>query len=425
MKHISALTTKGISRRKSRPWRLTLSASLFLFLLLAAFSSGLSASASTAPNVSARHGFSISPTSGPVGTVITVTGSNLVYPDGTQVSLGYTTDFSNCRIVAQAQAGPTSNHAFSGWLSWPATTGTGTFGVCVMVTGFNSFLVDNFRVLSASAPQITVTPETPSAGTQATVTGANFLPGKMLVNFFWKSVSTGATVALGSATSDDTGAFTSTLMIPANSSTGSYTLLANVGTANPPTLSASTTFHVNGITIVPVSTPGAKTTPTAQPTALPATSTAVTSTTPLDTGDGDPGPAASSTRTSDLLLPILLVGALLIIVALVTGVLLVHRQRNLAVAISNTNSPIPPLPATMGNGRAPAPMMNTFAPNNQTYIASPPPAPPVLNTPPAPAPAPVAQESIAFDPDLAEAMHQAQVSLFAMPRPPAGEEVHS
>ena len=33
--------------------------------------------------------------------------------------------------------------------------------------------------------------------------------------------------------------------------------------------------------------------------------------------------------------------------------------------------------------------------------------------------------ALPFDQDLAEAMRQAQVSLFALPRPPAGEEILS
>lgn len=416
MKHTSSSIEKRTFVQKKHVGHLFLVCGLFLFLLVALLSSALSARASTAPtNATARHGFSISPTSGPVSTVVTVTGSNLAYPDGTQVSLGYTTDFSNCNIVAQAQAGTTSNHAFSGWLRWPTTTGTGTFGVCVMVTGFNSFLVDNFKVLSASAPQITIAPTTPRAGTQATVTGANFLPGKTTVNFFWRSVSTGAVLTLGSATSDDTGAFTSTFTVPANSSTGSYTLMANAGAADPPVLSASTTFHVNGITIVPVSTPGSKASPTVPPTTVPTPlATAITSTTPLDTSN-DPGPT-NTTRTSDLLLPIILVGALLVVVALVAGVLLVHRQRSLAVAVANAGSiSLPPV----GNGNIP---LQRTAPSTGSlmYAAAPPPAPPA---PPART-ANQAQGSMPFDPDLAEAMRQAQVSLFAMPRPPVGEEVH-
>lgn len=401
-------------------WRCSFAAGLLLFLLIGLCQPGSASPprAFAAMALPHQHGFAISPTSGPVGTVIVVTGSSLTYPDGTQVSMGYTTNFSTCLVVSNSQGAPIKNHAFSGWMSWPASTGAGNFGVCVVVSNFSSFLVANFAVLSASPPQVTMTPTVPAASHEATVTGANFLPGGATVNLVWQSASTGQTLSLGTATSDNTGAFTQTFVVPANTSTGSYSVTATDGTSQPPTLSASTTFQVTGVTIVPVGTPAARTSPTAGPTQVITSPTAVTigtSTAQTGTGSGVTNPI-NTDGSPGLLIPIILVGLLLIVLALIGAVLLVHRQRAPAevAAIQVRVAPEIAGPDRRAFIQGPGPVREIMSPQAQPRV-------PYQLSPGASPPRPPQSASLLpFDADLAEAMRHAQVSLFALPRPAVG-----
>jgi hypothetical protein len=130
------------------------------------------------------------------------------------------------------------------------------------------------------------------------------------------------------------------------------------------------------------------------------------------------GNNGSTTSKASLLLPIGLIGLLLIVVALVVGVLVVRRQRALALVAAS---------ADLATGMSASPM---FAPG-AVYQASalPPPGNPGMDRSSMPAKMEASGQGraaiIPFDPGLAEAMRQAQVSLFATPRPPVGEEVPS
>jgi hypothetical protein len=386
-------------------WRFSLARGLLPFLLIAAFSLIVFPHAWAASQVfSARNNYATSPTQGPVGTVITVTGTNLTYPDGTQIDVGYTTNFSSCILTAESQGGSVSRRSFSGWLRWPDTTGTGNFGVCVRVDGSNSFQVSDFRVLASTPPQVMVTPTIPDAGKQATVTGANFLPGGVTVNLVWEAANGGQTVSLGSVTSDDTGAFTQTFTVPSNSSTGSYSVIATSGSSQPPTLSASTSFQVNGITITPVSTPGTATssTATASASASSPTATAISKSIINSTGTGSNSSGGANNQWT-LLMPIILGGLLLIVVTLVAGVLVVHKQRSLALTATSNVGVATSLPGSE----------QMFEPGAVVYNPPTPPPPQIDRSyRPVPTRPEQAVSAIPFDADLAEAMRQAQVSMY-------------
>src|SRR5258708_33562991 len=62
-----------------------------------------------------------SPSSGPVGTTITVSGSGWMEPDGTQVFIGYMTG-SSCLHVNNSQTGTLTGGNFSGWCYWRQRT---------------------------------------------------------------------------------------------------------------------------------------------------------------------------------------------------------------------------------------------------------------------------------------------------------------
>jgi uncharacterized membrane protein len=422
MKRIS--DTAGKERSFHRyPWPSVLAAGLLLFLLAALFSFGAVLPASAAIlHVAARPSISFSPSQGPVGAVIVVTGSGMFEADGTQVELGYAVN-SNCVAPAGEQPGVIKNHAFSGWFRWPTTTGTGSFPVCVAVGGANPFAIGNYQVLSATPPQVSVAPTSVDAGKQATLTGANFLPAGTSVNLLWQTANGGSQVSLGTVTSDASGAFTKTFIAPSRSSTGSYSIVATAGSGQPPTLSATTTFHVNGITIVAVPTPVVHPSPTVAPTATPMVSATATAAISPASTSRSPNSGASSASNMSTILPVATGGLLLIVAALIGGVFVVRRQRTLAATVASGGSPWPNALAA-GGGGMPAP--------DAAYRTGglPPPDNPMLDRPTlvyeAPAPGASAvqkQTTIPFDPGLAEAMRQAQVSLFAMPRPPVGEKL--
>jgi hypothetical protein len=431
MKHVSGPIGKGILFSRHL-WRLFVATGMVMTMLVAFFSftsASMPLAFANAHVFSAKHSFTSSPTQGPVGAVITVTGTDLTYPDGSQVTLGYTTNFSTCNIASDAQAGKTSNHAFSGWFRWPTSTGAGNFGVCAYVSGATSFVVGNYQVLSVSAPQVTVSPTTLNAGKPGTVNGANFLPTGTSVYLLWQAVDGSQTLTLGTVTASATGTFSQTFTVPANVSTGSYTITATVGNSQPPTLSATITFHVNGITIAPVSTPGAHASPTAAAQAS-ATVNATVATTPIAPGQtgGTNRDAGGLSGSSSLLLPIVLVGLLLIVAALIAGVLVVRRQRRLASFASAGNaaawSAMEPTSMNMNAQFSPGPTYHTGGltpPGNPRLEHSPRLSGPIASS----AVQTQGPGAIPFDPALAEAMRQAQVSLFAMPRPPIKEEVSS
>lgn len=379
-----------------------------------------------------KNVFAVSPTQGPVGAVIRVNGSGVFFSDGTQINLGYTSDYHTCNIVSGGQAGVARGGAFSGWFRWPAGTGTGTFGVCG-TTGSFTFQIGSYQVLSASAPRVSVAPTIPQAGKQATVSGANFLPGGSSVSLVWRSSSGAQSVSLGTVVSNSAGAFSQTFTVPARASTGSYTVTGIVGSGSPPVMNAFTTFHVEGVTLVAVPTPTITTDPTVVSTTA-ASPTVIKTTTPHYTAPVQPTASDFASRMS-LLLPLAFGGIGLIVLALLVGVVVVRRQRTLAAAPDPNSGPLlwpeaaDTLPGGVNNGPgAFTPWPGAMYPGGNSpsgtpgmeyapFASSPPPVPPVARS--------RITAPIPFDPGLLEAMREAQVSLFATPRPPVSEEIEA
>lgn len=444
MKRNAGPQGKGIFAHR-HGWRCVFLAGLLMVLLtpLLMFSS---TSVYAAPLAFDKNAFTVSPTRGPVGAVIAVSGSGLFISDGTKVNLGYTVDDKNCTIVGGGQAGVAQDGAFRGWFRWPTNTGTGTFGVCATVGSF-TFKVGSYQVLSASVARIAVTPTAPQAGKQATVSGSNFLPGGVSVRLIWRSTSGGSSTVLGTAVASSSGRVSYTFTVPARSSTGNYTLTATVGSGSPPTLSASTTFHVDGITIVAVPTPTANASPTTAATApAQASPTAQSSTTlPVTTDSGQ----ASKTG---LFVSIALGGTLIILLSLGAGVFFVRKQRRLAGLSDPVSGPLlwPEAASMMTRGPvsgpgisgagisgpggsgpgAVTPWPGAMYPGGNSpmgnpgmeYMPLPGNTAPQVVVPPS-----VVKKAVAvpFDPGLVEAMREAQVSLFATPRPPVNEEIEA
>jgi len=419
MKRVSGpVMEKGITSRRCA-WRFVCVVGVFLPLMAVLFFLAFSPPAFAASHFPVARNVTSSPSQGPVGAVIVVSGSRMTSPDGTQIDLGYSTDFSSCTAAMDTQPGIVQNGAFSGWFRWPASTGTGTFEVCASVHGSNTpFFAGMYQVLAATPPQISLAPTTPGAGKQATITGANFLPAGTSVKLVWPAANGLPGVSLGTATSDNTGAFSQAITVPAHAITGTYNVEALAGTGQPPTMSASTTFHVNGIVIEAVPTPTVAASPTA--VAAPSPTAAATSAATLNvSAKGQTTNINGNTINggTPLLLPVALVGFVVVMAALVAGVFVVRKQRALALTAAAGASSWPSASSSAaGEGFAPTPYQ--AGPQFPFGIGR--------VTRPHRAVVPGAQtEPVPFDPGLAEAMRQAQVSLFVTPRPPVGEEVHS
>jgi hypothetical protein len=405
-------------------WRCVFLAALCVpALALMLFASPISVLAATL--TPSQNSFAVSPTQGPVGAVISISGTGVLFPDGTQVSLGYTVDYRTCNIVAGGQSGVVQDSAFKGWFRWPAGTGTGTFGICASTNNSFTFQLGSYQVLSASAPRVSVASTTLTVGHQSTVSGANFLPGGTSVSLIWRSTNGGKSQLIGTAVSNGAGAFTHVFTVPVHASTGSYTLTGVVGGGSPPTLSAATTFHVEGVTLVAVPTPTALPSPTSAPTSVAATPAAI-----IHPTSSVVQPTNATGGETSLLVPIALGGGLLIALALGAGVLVVRKQRTLVTTPDPTSGPLlwPEAANTMVGGMhagagAFTPWPGTTYPGGNSLASNP--GMEYLPLPGATMPTPTWSKAapIPFDPGLAEAMHEAQVSLFATPRPPVGEEV--
>lgn len=222
-----------------------------------------------------------SPSSGPVGAIITVSGAGWSEADGTQVSFGYMIA-DNCSIVADSQVGTLSGGSFSGWFRWPVGTALAMYTVCAVI-GSTTATANTYTLLSASAPQVSISPTTLTAGTQATIRGSNYFPAGTIVQLSWQSMSGSVDFSINPATSNSNGSISRTFTVPTTTlASGSYMIVAIVGGGHPSTLSSLATFAYNAPAPKPSPTPSPRPDPTPTQNLAP-TATATVGTTP--TGD--------------------------------------------------------------------------------------------------------------------------------------------
>jgi len=426
MERTSGPQGKGIFLHRQF-WLCVFFVSLFAVLLAPLFLASFTP-VFAAPLSPAKNTFAASPTQGPVGAVIVVSGNEVFFSDGTRVDLGYTVDDKTCTIVGGGRTGVVQDGSFRGWFRWPAGTGTGSFGVCATANAF-TFKVGSYQVLSASVPRISMTRPSLQAGKQATVSGAHFLPGGTRVNLIWRSTLGGQSIVLATAISSGSGAFSRSFIVPARSSTGSYVLSAIVGSGSPPTLSASTTSHVDGITIVAAPTPDAHISPTAT-----AAGRIVATATPRVVTKQSANASDETANKMGLFVSFALGGGFLIVLALGTGVLFIRRQRRRADVNDPTSGPLlwPEATSMISGGISGGPISGpgaftpwsgTMYPGGYSPFGSPGMEYMPVQRVTAPHAALNKTITIPFDPGLAEAMREAQVSLFVTPRPPVHEEI--
>jgi hypothetical protein len=207
---------------------------------------------------------SSSPTSGPVGAMISISGSGWPDPDGEQVSFGYMIE-SYCSIVPEAQAGTFNSGSFSGSLQLPNGTPLGTYQICATF-GSTTANANTYTVLTESSPQVSISFSTQKGKQQATISGSNFLPAGTTVNLFWETTIGNVIFTITPAVSDSNGLISRTFIVSTTIKSGSYKIVASVG-GQQPTLSASAPFTYKVPTPPPTPTP----TTTPPPTPLPAT----------------------------------------------------------------------------------------------------------------------------------------------------------
>src|SRR3989441_2408916 len=214
-----------------------------------------------------------SPSSGPVGATITVSGSGWSSEEGEQISFGYMTG-SKCSSVADSQPGTIQSGSFSGWFSWPQGTPLGKYTACAILEGA-AIKANTYTVLAESVPQISISPTVLTAGKQATITGSNYLPAGTAVQLSWQSVNGNTDFSIAPTTSDSHGSISTTFTVPTTTlPSASYMIVATGGGGQPPTLSSSVTLTYNA----PVNTTTSAPSPSPDPNPSQNTSPAATAT---------------------------------------------------------------------------------------------------------------------------------------------------
>ncbi|MDQ2907362.1 MAG: hypothetical protein M3Y81_27960 [Chloroflexota bacterium] len=290
-----------------------------------------------------------SPTSGPAGTLITVSGSNWqVVPDGTAVTFGYSPN-ADCSGAAMVGGSTVQGGVFSGGFHWPMGAGTPatTYTICAQFGGIpqSAPSSNTFTLLANPQPQLSVSPATVTAGQHATVSGSNFLPAGTSVALTLKG--NGGNVALGNVSSDGSGNISKTFTVPSAMS-GTAHVDASAGTG----MTASATFTVKAVvptvtptprptaTPLPTATSAATTTPTSNTLTTPTTDQANTGSTPVPAST--PNSIQGNTSTGSGGLPnFLLIGmasGVIIVLAAIMIIILSLRGRKQGVAAPGLHS---------------------------------------------------------------------------------------
>lgn len=355
---------------------------ILLCLSILPFAASALIARADAGSVSISGSISSSPSSGPAGATIAVSGSGWTgQTDGTSVYFGYLVG-TTCSIVTDSQTGTFSSGSFQGWFRWPQSTPTGTYTTCAII-GSLSVTAGTFTVLSATAPQVTISPTTLVENQQATINASNYYPAGSNVTFYWANSSNSVNNSLGIVASSSTGSATLNITVPVTTlASGQYMIEAVAGGGQsglPPTLFSSVNITYTAPVITPsptptvkpspspslsptpaptqnptvtatagvTSTPTASVTPTTAPTQTKTgakTPTPVTSgttpTTNTTTGSGTTG-SASSGQAHSLLLTIGVIGALVLLFVLVIAGLLVRRRRG-RQQLARANAPPSP-----------------------------------------------------------------------------------
>lgn len=340
-----------------------------------------------------------SPSSGPVGATISVSGSGWPDPDGEQVSFGYMVA-SYCSIVSDSQGGTFLSGAFSGWFRWPGGTPLAAYTVCAIFGSTTATANTTYTVLSGSAPQISISSTTLTAGNQATITGSNYFPAGSTVQLSWQAMNGTAEFGINSTISNSNGSISRTFSVPNTTlPSGTYKIVAVVGGGQPPILSSSVTFTYNAPAsgLSPTPSPGPDATPTKNPSptatsvhSTPVATSTIGSTTPVATQNMGTGqtPTSNTTGNTDnsnttttgqpgnIFLIAVIGGLLIFLLAILIVALLVRRKKAQSrIMAKRLNQSVGPstngvLPWQNGPVSNPALMYGMPSPVNNGYMGS-------------------------------------------------------
>ncbi len=173
----------------------------------------------------------LSPTSGPAGTSVLVTGSNFAPSTALVIQFDTTT--------IPIDSGHTSTLSTGLFLSYITIPSTATIGAhTVTVTAGTTSASTTFTV-TASPTLDTPSPSSGPPGTAVTIIGSNF-PASTALTFQFDT--TAIVPTSGDAATRSTGLFVSIITIPSSAAAGAHSITATAGGA-----SASTTFTVTGV----------------------------------------------------------------------------------------------------------------------------------------------------------------------------------
>src|SRR5256712_7531928 len=176
---------------------------------------------------------SLNPSSGPVGTTVTVSGSGFASNSGISITYGGTAITTNPTTITTDSTG-----SFAGSITvTPSSLGTHT----VKATDASS---NSASAQFTVTPAISLSPSSGSAGTSVTVTGNSFSPSShVTISFDGTRVST----TPGKIKTDGSGKFSASFTVPTSSAAGPHTVKAADALSN----SASASFTVTTGTITP------------------------------------------------------------------------------------------------------------------------------------------------------------------------------
>jgi hypothetical protein len=261
---------------------------------------------------------SLTPSNGPVGTLINVQGAG--WPANTQLLLKYGQD-PTC-ITAQELSPdpkPTTDSAgsFAASIAWPGVPQLGGWLLCVVTSDGLSIASDSFQVLALTPPSVSITSTGAiMTGQQVSVQGTGWLPGGLLITFALQPAKSSISIPLNdTAISLLGGAFSASITLPVTLPAGKYTLLAS---AEQQALQARTsTFSVSP---TPTATPS--------PTPSPAPPTPVTTPSPTPPPiKKQTHPAPAKTLTGLSLGLVIISGGMAFSFALIGTALLIYLHK--------------------------------------------------------------------------------------------------
>ena len=341
---------------------------------------------------------SSSPSSGPVGATISISGSGWPESDGEQVSLGYMIA-SYCSIVPNAQTSTFKSGSFSGWLRLPNGTPLGSYSICATFGSTTAVAKTSYTVLTESSPQISISLSIQTGVQQATITGSNYFPTGTTVNLFWETTNGNGIFTITPAVSNSNGLISRTFLIPDTVASGYYKIVANVG-GQQPALSSFVTFTYNALTPTPTPsptplpasdpTPTQHLSPTAVTTAVatPILTPTIGATAPVGSQNTNTGQTPSSGTTSNdsisnqstrIVLISSIIGVLALLATILIIALFIRRKKARSIDIVATVGPTQSNPMSWQNNQFGS---MPFPANNGSMAVSPP--WPVASTPPSP-----------------------------------------